>query len=284
MTRAALRLPDHVARAIWRGQDLGQANTVVRPSGHPVLDAELPDGGWPCQSVIDILQPQAAQAEWRLLGPSLKALIMQGGSVLLIGPPQEPGLLGLQQAGLPGERLLRIGAQTVAERLWATEQALKTPCLSAVLCWLPQALPAQVRRLQACAAQHPGLLFLFRPLAAQGDPSAAPLRLRLSLGEWPHPLQVDILKRRGPALERPLTLLHWPSGLMPLMQVSRATVQAPRPTPPRRTHTGAPALLPPLNAHITTPSSAHHADLDRPDSRPGDAFAGGTGQPARATH
>ncbi|WP_290877196.1 translesion DNA synthesis-associated protein ImuA, partial [Aquabacterium sp.] len=221
MPSAALHLPDHVARAIWRGQDLGRAHTVVRPSGHPALDAELPDGGWPCQSAIDILQSHTAQAEWRLLAPSLRALIEQGGSVLLIGPPQEPGLLGLLQAGLPAERLLRIGAQTAAERLWATEQALKTPCLSAVLCWLPQALPAQVRRLQACAAQHPGLLFLFRPLAAQGDPSAAPLRLRLSLGAWPHPLQVDILKRRGPALDRPVILSHWPNGLMPLMTVPR---------------------------------------------------------------
>jgi protein ImuA len=206
---------------------MGRADAVVRASGHPVLDAELPDGGWPCQSLIDILQSQPAQAEWRLLGPSLRDLIAQGGSVLL------------------------ISANTVNERLWATEQALKTPCLSAVLCWLPQALPAQIRRLHACAAQHPGLLFVFRPLAAQADPSAAPLRLRLALGAWPHPLRVSIVKRRGPALAEPLWLPHWPLGLEPLMQ-----------TPHRQAHTNT-APLPSSPVLQAT----HHADLDRTDPR-----------------
>lgn len=268
MPAAALNLPDHVARAVWRGHDLGQARSEVRASGHPLLDAELPGGGWPCQSLVDILQSQPGLAEWRLLAPTLRELVAQGGSVLLISPPHTPCLTGLQREGLPADRIVLVQARSVAERLWAAEQALKTPCLSAVLCWLPQARPDQVRRLHACAAQHPGLLFAFRPLAARADSSAAPLRLSLGLGAWPHPLQVDVFKRRGPALASPLTLPHWPAGLMSLMPRQRPMVHTP-PAPHSQPQLPQPIIATPSTAPTTAYGSANHAALDSTDPRPG---------------
>jgi len=243
-------LPEHLAQAVWRADAIGQACSVTLPSGHAALDAELPGGGWPCHAMTEVLQNQVGQAEWRLLSPALARLVSQGGSVLLIGPPQLPHLPGLRREGVRDDRLIRIDAQTPAERLWATEQALKARCVSAVLSWLPQVRPDQVRRLHVCAAQHPGPLFVFRPVRAQVDSSAAPLRVLLSLGPCPHPLRVEIIKRRGAVLGHPISLPHWPAGLMPLLPPPSPTTASPP------THRPEP---------IQTPHRApHHAALDGP--------------------
>lgn len=211
------RLPAHVARAMWRGRDLGCGPSDVLPSGFAMLDAELPGGGWPTRNVIEVLQAAHQQAEWRLLSPVLARLMQRGAPLFLVAPPHVPGLQGLHAEGVPARQVIWVQAHTHVERLWATEQALKAGGLSAVLAWLPQARPEQLRRLQACAGRHPGLCVVFRPMVAQAEASAAPLRLRLELGPWPSPLQVQLLKRRGPLHEQPLALARWPAGLKPLL-------------------------------------------------------------------
>lgn len=232
---AAPALPEHLAQAVWRGDAMGGMGTQAISTGHAQLDAALPGGGWPCQSLTEILQAKSSQAEWRLLSPALARVVRQGGSVLLIGSPHLPHLPGLCREGLRDDRLIRIDAQTPSERLWATEQALKAACVSAVLSWLPQARAPQIRRLHACAARHAGLLFVFRPIAAQADSSAAPLRLVLGLGPCPHPLHVDIIKRRGPMLAQPLSLPHWPQGWGAVMpDTARTAASAPQPLAPDR--------------------------------------------------
>lgn len=256
-------LPAHVARAMWRGQDLGGAQGDTVPSGFAELDAELPGGGWPGQSLIEILQPVHHQAEWRLLSPAVAGLLQQGARLLLIGPPYTPGLQGLVPEGVRPQQLVWVQAHTAAERLWAAEQALKAECLSVILLWLPQARPEQLRRLQACAGRHAGLCFVIRPLAAQADASAAPLRLRLELGAWPVPMQVQVLKRRGPLHTRPIVLARWPAGLRPLLPVALPTVAPPGPRPGVPMHRPVPAASP-IVSRPALPLA--HALLDRPDS------------------
>lgn len=253
-------LPAHVARSMWRGQDLGGAQGDTVSSGFAELDAELPGGGWPGQSLIEILQPVHHQAEWRLLSPAVAMLLQQGARLLLVGPPHTPGLQGLVPEGVKPQQLVWVQAHTAAERLWAAEQALKAECLSVILVWLPQARPEQLRRLQACASRHAGLCFVIRPLAAQADASAAPLRLRLDLGAWPVPMQVQVLKRRGPLHTRPIVLARWPAGLRPLLPAVLPTVTPPVPRP------GVPAGRPATVASATSRPALAHALLDRPDS------------------
>lgn len=237
----------------------------VWPSGHPPLDAELPGGGWPAQALSEILQSQAGLAEWRLLLPALRQVVEAGGYVLLVGAPCVPHLPGLAQQGLPAERVIRIEAATAAERLWATEQALLADGLWAVLSWLPQARPAQIRRLQACASRQAGPVFIFRPEGVLAEASAAPLRLHLSLGPCPHPLVLRIVKRRGPVREAPLHLASWPPGLLDLMpsgeQGPLSPLSPPSPRVPASRPPLAPAMLP---AGLT---ASHHAELDRPAAR-----------------
>ncbi len=218
-------LPEHLTQSVWTGLSLCQAHGVTLPSDHPELDAQLPGGGWPSQALTELLHEQAGQGEWRLLMPALRRLVKQGGSVVLISPPHIPYLPALHREGLPPERLIWVDAASQSHRLWATEQALKAPCITAVLSWLPHARPDHIRRLQSCATRHPGLLFVIRPLSARHDASAAPLRLALRQGEAPHPLLVDIIKRKGPLLEQTLTLPSWHKGLATLIpQVSHAAL------------------------------------------------------------
>jgi protein ImuA len=254
-------LPSHLSQAVWPGHALGTGGHQVIASGHALLDAELPGGGWPAQSLTEVLQVQSGQAEWRLLSPAVAQLVRQGGSVLVIGPPHPPFLPGLAREGLPDHRLVWVAADTPAERLWATEQALKAGCVSAVLSWLPQARPAQIRRLHACAAQHPGLFFVFRPLRAQDEASAAPLRLTLGVGPCPHPLQVHVFKRRGPAMAEPLSLAHWPAGVP---QVWPTSIQAPPNVPASPVQAPSSPTTVALTAAQAASPAHHHVALDRP--------------------
>ncbi|WP_431258889.1 hypothetical protein ACQ86G_00875 [Roseateles chitinivorans] len=81
-----------------------------------------------------------------------------------------------------------------------------------MLAWMPQAAPEQLRRLQVLAQSFEGPVFLFRPLAARHDPSPAPLRVVATIAvDWA--LDVQILKRKGPAHETPLRLASIPGGL-----------------------------------------------------------------------
>lgn len=196
--------PDDVA-GVWRADQLQQTAQAVLSSGHAELDAELPGAGWPLGQLTEVLQGQSGQHEWRLLLPALKAAVAQG-PLVLIGAPLLPHLPALAAAGIPAAQLLRIDAYTPAERLWAAEQVLRCRELGVLMAWLPQARPEQLRRLQLASTHTQALVFAFRPEAARHESSPAPLRLMLRSVPDALGLSVELLKRRGPVTDRPLTL------------------------------------------------------------------------------
>jgi len=205
-------LPADIAAAIWRGTELGSPVTTVLSSGFPALDVELPGAGWPCHSLTELLQPQPTVAEWRLLAPAIRQVVAKGGNIVVVGPPKSPHLPGLRHIGLDERHLVWIQAETPAERLWVTEQLVKTNAAGLLVSWLPQARQEQIRRLQVCAQACDGPVFLCRPAAAEHEPSAAPLRVQLRFGlDWE--LQLHLLKRKGPTHEGVLTLSSVPGGL-----------------------------------------------------------------------
>lgn len=205
-------LPPAVAEALWRGDALGRGTDTVWPSGFDALDAELPGGGWPGRQLTEVLLPQFSLAEWRLAGPSLRRVVADGAAVAMIGPPKRPHLPGLMQLGLDERHLVWIDARAPSERLWCAEQLIRSNAAGAVLAWMPQAAPEQLRRLQVLAQSFEGPVFLFRPLSARHDPSPAPLRLLATIAvDWA--LDVQILKRKGPAHDTPLRLASIPGGL-----------------------------------------------------------------------
>jgi protein ImuA len=209
---SAAALPPHIDAAIWRATELGAPVTDVVATGWACLDGELPGGGWPCRSVTEILQPQPSVCEWRLMGPALRSLVAAGLTIVVVGPPKRPHLPGLRHAGLDDHQFVWVQADTPAERLWTTEQLVKSNACGALLSWLPQARPEQLRRLQVCAQACGGPVILFRPEAAQHEASAAPLRVVAGFDlDWA--LRVHILKRKGPRHEGLLRLPSVPGGL-----------------------------------------------------------------------
>ncbi|MGV3681648.1 MAG: translesion DNA synthesis-associated protein ImuA [Acidovorax sp.] len=226
LTRA---LPVHVAEAVWRGTELGKVDARVVSSGFSALDAELPGGGWPTRSLTELLLPQSAICEWRLLGPAVPSLLAEEGStVYLVSPPKQPNAPGLAQLGVTQDRLVWIEVKGPADRLWVAEQLIKSDPCGAVLVWLPQARPEQLRRLQVHAQSCDAPVFVIRPETSLRDTSAAPLRVSVALGTgWN--IDVRIRKRRGATFDGVLELPAMPSNLDIVIPPRLRTLPVPRP-------------------------------------------------------
>ena len=210
---------------VWRSDALDPAPVRVVPTGHATLDAHLPGQGWPLASLTEVCQHQPGLHEWRLLGPAL-ATAAARGVCMLIGSPHVPHLAALGALGLRPAHIIRVQGQTPAERLWATEQALRCRDLGAVLVWLPQARAEQLRRLHLAAQAHQRdaggpLVWACRPWDAQQEASPAPLRLTVA-GRGRAGLDVRVFKRRGPAMEEAVRV---PAHL-PVMRVFKRALAA----------------------------------------------------------
>lgn len=212
-----LVLPPSVAARLWRGSDLERRLDAVLSSGHRVLDKELPGGGWPRGSLTEVLLPAGLHAEWRLLAPALARVQQQGGTVFLVGGPHVPHLPGLRQAGIDERLLVWVRPGDAREGLWAVQQILRSGQAGALLAWLPDADVRALRRLQACALDSEAPAFVMRPAGVRSDSSPAPLRVELAAGPTPWSLRLQVLKRRGPALEQALELFSAPAGLAPVL-------------------------------------------------------------------
>lgn len=189
---------------VWRGTELARQSQATIASGHDLLDRELPGQGWPLAQLTEVLQTQPGLHEWRLLFPALCQVICNG-PLVLIGAPHLPNLPALAGIGIPADKVLRIEARTPAERLWAAEQTLRCRELGALLAWLPQARSEQLRRLQLAGNSSRALVFALRPIETQNESSPAPLRVSVHAGEG-QDLSVQILKRRGPVMDHPVSL------------------------------------------------------------------------------
>ena len=216
---------------VWRGTDWQlDSGQTVWPSGHAVLDRELPGGGWPGNALIQVQQPAHCHAEWSLLLPALAGQVHQRVGrrtehVVLVAPPYLPFAPALQAAGLDPGRLCCVHPGRSAQELaWACEQALHCRDVLAVLAWLPDLPLSAQRRLQLAAASQGRPIWLWQGLQAESHSSPAALRLRLersapdAAARHVPGLQLLILKRRGPLLEKPvqLSLLQW--AWLPVLQ------------------------------------------------------------------
>jgi protein ImuA len=224
---SALVLPPQV----WRGRELAQAQERTLPTGHALLDAQLPGSGWPLGNLIEILQREAQQHVWQLAGPALaEAMRRTRDPAVLVHPPYQPFGPALGEQGIVAEQLLCVQADPPAARLWATEQALRCADVSAVIAWLPRARAEDLRRLHLCAQGGEKLLLVFRGVDARGQSSPARVRL---LVQGSDPMEVLILKRRGPPLLQPLHLRAQPqklSALLAARKARRTAVSLPLPT------------------------------------------------------
>jgi protein ImuA len=217
--------PSALHPTLWRAQAgrAGPAGGGILPSGFPALDAELPGGGWPVRVLTELLLREPGVGELRLLAPVLVPLARAGRSVMLFDPPAEINAVALAELGWPPAQCLVVRSRTApparrnapprrgsaaseAGACWALEQTLRSGQAGAVLAWPGAAArPEALRRLQLAAQAHEGPAFLLREMAAQSHPSPAPLRVVLQPGGGDE-LALQIVKRRGPAMDQPLRL------------------------------------------------------------------------------
>ena len=177
---------------LWRGRARGRSLPPGVPTGHAALDRELPWGGWPTGSLVELLVAHPGEG-LGLVVPALVRLSLDVRWVLLLDPPWRPFAPALAARGLALERLVVVAA---GERLaWSAEQGLRSGACSAVLVWGGRWQGAALRRLQLAAQDGDALVVLFRDVAAARNPSPAPLRLRVAGTGAGY--RVEVLKRRG---------------------------------------------------------------------------------------
>jgi len=196
---------------IWRGDSLNRAGASVVSSGFPALDAELPGGGWPAGALTEILPAHEGIGELRLLGPVLAGLSRRGLRLAWIAPPHLPYAPALTAAGIDLAKLVIVRTASRKETLWAAEQALASNACGAVLAWPGRTKYAELRRLQIAAEGGRAPAFLFRLPEAAGESS--PAALRIALGTSDGGLAVQVFKRRGSPLVRPILLPAMPPAV-----------------------------------------------------------------------
>jgi protein ImuA len=169
------------------GRSGGGSVAGVVPLGVPALDAVLPGGGLARGALHEIVAAAedgaaagfAAALIARLAGPA--GMVLWCGAAGLYGP-------GLARVGLAPERLVLVEVTRPAERLWALEEALRTPGLAVAIAELPAgragALDLTASRRLQLAAEATGAIGLVLHLLADPKasigPSAAVTRWRVA--------------------------------------------------------------------------------------------------------
>ena len=114
--------PESLHPSLWRASQLAHSSARCVDTGHPTLSSQLPGGGWPTGTLIDLLLQQTGIGELRLLRPALAAAASR--RIVLLQPPHAPQALALAALGLPPSQLVWIRSTRSADTLWAAEQVL----------------------------------------------------------------------------------------------------------------------------------------------------------------
>ncbi|SEI21567.1 translesion DNA synthesis-associated protein ImuA [Paraburkholderia hospita] len=220
----AALMPEVIHPDLWRGNQLARSSARVIDCGNQELAAELPGGGWPRGSLTDLLIQQTGCGELRLLRPAFERLTSK--PVVFLQPPHGLQPTALAWWGLDPSGLLTVKAPKTADALWAAEQILRAGTCGALLFWQQHVRPEAVRRLHLAAQMSESLFFMVRPLATTRDASPAPLRLAIRPAKGG--IDVQFLKRRGPARDEPLFVSLTPN---PILNVKRHATVDRRPSP-----------------------------------------------------
>jgi len=188
---------------VWRGDQLASSPAAVS-SGFAALDQELPGGGWPKGALVELLRDSEGIGELRLLLPALARLTQAGEWIVLVAPPHVPYAPAFAAGGIDPARVIVVAVTEEKHRWWAAEQVLRADSAGALLFWPRLVNDQRLRRLQLAAQEGatPGFVFAGTERAAQ--PSPSPLRIRLSATEAR--LRIEVFKRRGGGMAKPLLL------------------------------------------------------------------------------
>ena len=130
------------------------------------MSAELPGGGWPAGTLVELLQQQPGIGEMRLLRPALQACAER--RIVLLQPPHPPQALALAALGLPPSQLLWLRTSRSADALWAARADWHgTPCGTTGQSIRQQRIRAAVPRQKGASLSRRGRKAERRPAAAR---------------------------------------------------------------------------------------------------------------------
>jgi protein ImuA len=155
---------------------VGRSGGAVLALGLPGIDRALPGGGLARGCLHELCGALDRGAALGFAAALLGRLMAAGDHVVWIGPRDELFAPGLAELGLAPERLIMVRARAQGARLWALEEALRSPGLAAALAEVDRLSLTESRRLQLAAEAKGVSALLLRPPGAGGAPSAAATR------------------------------------------------------------------------------------------------------------
>jgi cell division inhibitor SulA len=192
---------------LWRGGSRSSVTVPSLDSGYEALNNLLPTGGWPVQSVIEIVVDEWGSGELQVLLPLMRQLSQQKSYLALVSPPYLPYAPALHNAGIVLNQLVIIDQQVNAQdRWWSAEKILRHGDCGLVMMWPerpdehnPKAYNRKaykwgnhIRRLQVAAEAGNSTAFIFR----RGRPVETPVSMRLKLAYCAEGIRVQVLKSR----------------------------------------------------------------------------------------
>jgi protein ImuA len=181
---------------------VGWSGDSALPLGLPGVDRALPGGGLARGCLHELCGAPDHGAALGFAAVLLARLMAAGGHVVWIGPRNELFGPGLAELGLAPARLIVVHVRPAAARLWALEQALRSPGLAAALAEVDRLSLTQSRRLQLAAEAKGVTALLLRPAGAGAAPSAAATR-------W----QIEAVPSEAAGGRRASGRPHWRIGL-----------------------------------------------------------------------
>lgn len=167
---------DQLAREVRKlessGRTLGQQ--VAISTGCEAMDACLPHRGYVPGSIVEYLRvAPACGASYLAFAAAAEAMKQTAGFLVLVDIDQHFYPPALQAHGMDLEKVIFVRPESLADGIWAVDQALRTPAVAAVVAELDRIDDRAARRLQLAAESGDGLALLLRGAVARKQPSWA---------------------------------------------------------------------------------------------------------------
>jgi protein ImuA len=173
----------------------------VFSTGCTSLDCCLPSGGYDSGTLVEYFQTHRASSAMILaLTAAREAMVATAGYGVFIDWSQQFYPPAAAAMGLDLKRLIIVRPCNLADRLWAIDQALRSPAIAAVVAEVEHLDDRGARRLQLAAEQGGGIGLLVRHAAAQRHPSWAEVQWLvrpLAVGAAHRQLELQLLRARG---------------------------------------------------------------------------------------
>ena len=143
-------------------------------TGCAALDDCLPNGGYVPGTMVEYLRTApACGASYLAYAAAASALKSKGGFLVVVDTQHSVYPPALAMHGIDLKQVVFVRPESRADAIWATDQALRTPAVAAVIAEIEKVDDRAARRLQLASEMGDGLGILLRSAAARRFPSWA---------------------------------------------------------------------------------------------------------------